>query len=131
MENGLPNYKRCTVCERLYWPIKSDQKYCNKCRGEVSYHKRKPLRWVPCKTCKKMFKTYRSIQKFCSDQCRYEFHAKKIKKNKNCLYCGRAFTVTNKSQQYCRLQHYIKAKRKRDHENYLKKREEKNGTNNS
>ena len=120
MEPKLTGYKLCENCKKtLFWPIKSDQKYCHACKDKVKYYKPKPLIKKKCAQCGKVFNTTRSNQRFHSEECRYTFHSKKVTKYKKCLYCGGPFITTNDSRLYCCLKHYIIAKHKRDHRNYM------------
>ena len=118
MEPILTGHKLCKNCQKLFWPIKSDQKYCFKCRDTIKYYKPKPLIKKKCAQCDKEFKTSRAAQRFHSTECRYAFHSKKVVKYKKCLYCNKQFATTNNTRQYCKLEHYIMAKHKRDKEYY-------------
>ncbi len=114
----LTGHRPCVVCGKLYWPIKSDQKYCSLCRLGVSYYRPKPKRTILCKGCGKEFSTHRKVQKFHSTECKSNFHFRKVKIKRICRYCKKSFTTTDKRRYYCCLKHYIIAKHERDQEYY-------------
>ena len=105
-------------------PVKSDEKYCSRCTGTKTYYKPKPIRKAKCKACGGAFETRRVNQSFCNDGCRFTFHVKKKWTEKRCGYCKRLFKSSKDYQDYCCTGHYIKAKHKRDHENYTRSKEQ-------
>lgn len=130
MEHILTGHKRCAICQKFFWPIKSDQKYCTKCSGTRKYYKPKPTTKKKCPVCKRIFKTRRIVQKFCSPLCRYTYHQViGTRHKKKCPECNRHFNTGRSFQIYCNHRCYLMAKARRDHANYIGRKG--NGTNNS
>lgn len=113
--------KRCRLCQKFFYPIRQDQKYCPRCGKQKAYYIPKLPIIKTCLYCKKEFKTSKKIQKFCSMQCKNNYHRSYIKKERVCKYCGKKFITTNKNQ-YCSREHYLLAKAKRDSEYYMRKK---------
>lgn len=116
----MSNLGRCKYCQKFFKALSAKTKYCSDvCRNAYNYKKRKKEKVIKtCLKCKSEFSTTRSNQKFCTIICKNLYHKQGIIKIKICRYCGKKFTCTNNSKEYCCNEHYIIAKRKRDKEYY-------------
>lgn len=110
--------KRCRLCQRFYYPIRKDQKYCPNCRSKKSYYKKVKKHRRQCKKCGKKFVAKRKDQIFCSSDCRNSYHYVYIEKTKVCPWCKKEFSTSNK-RKYCSHSCYLAAKLKRDHIYYM------------
>lgn len=90
------------------------RKYCDKCRGTISYYKKVPKEKRICKKCGKEFMATRKSQWFCTDACRQSFHCKKVFFDKVCSFCGKTFTTSTHKKEYCSSDCYRGAKTQRD-----------------
>ena len=81
------------------------------CRGKRDYEKRDklPKERLICAYCEKPFETNRKKQRFCSDECRFEWRKDKDRKNplakiKICEVCGKEFPpvkLAGGRQRFC------------------------------
>lgn len=96
----------CVQCGKSFFNSDKHTKYCSRqCRYEAQkkYH--------ICQHCGKPFYKLNGYRiKYCSPECQWaafaEAHPKKPKKPKKvytraCRYCGKMFTTTNKTKNYC------------------------------
>ena len=113
---------RCSMCQRFFWPIKSNQKYCSVCKKKKKYYVQKPLVQKKCPNCNKPFKTRRQVQVYCSTSCKSKFHYDGKKEAMVCERCGNIFYTAKSFQVYCSHNCYLTAKSERDHQNYLRRK---------
>lgn len=105
----------CSVCGKEFERIGKTgplPTVCSpECRGKRDYEKRDklPKERLICAYCEKPFEAYRKNQRFCSDECRYEWHKEKNRKNpllkiKICEVCGKEFPPVKQAggrQRFC------------------------------
>lgn len=105
----------CSVCGKEFERIGKTgplPTVCSpECRGKRDYEKRDklPKERLICAYCEKPFEAYRKNQRFCSDECRYEWHKEKNRKNpllkiKICEACGKEFPpakLAGGRQRFC------------------------------
>lgn len=105
----------CSVCGKEFERIGKTGRpptVCSpECRGKRDYEKRfkLPKERLICTYCEKPFEAYRKNQRFCSDECRYEWHKEKNRKNpllkiKICEVCGKEFPpakLAGGRQRFC------------------------------
>jgi hypothetical protein len=111
--------KLCKKCGKLFRTTMPNAKWCEKCRGLRPYRKKPTIYTHVCEnaTCAKTFQTHQSKARFCSDNCRKEFHYVKevtprICKNPDC----RVEFFASSARQYCTPSCAYKVKLKREEE---------------
>jgi hypothetical protein len=109
--------KRCKKCQKFFYGVRSDQKYCSPIcayASAKSYYKPAEKKTLACAECGKEFTWERSTQRYCSDACRLKANYTGIEKNKVCLYCGKGFVTTRDKTLYCCKEHAHEAKLAKD-----------------
>jgi len=124
MQENRITPRRCKLCQKFYYPIRKDQKYCPRCRKKKNYYKKVEHQEATCKKCGSQFIAKRSDQVFCSTECRMTYHFPKQIKNRICRRCGKPFQTPTSRQRYCSYECYALEKRKRDKEYYMEHKDE-------
>lgn len=105
----------CAYCGKIFIARSMPQKFCSrKCLNRSKLPKFQPQEKV-CAECGKIFypdKGHNTSQKFCSDECRINFHNEKKKEKRiqaqtwqkeqrTCLICGKKYFPVNSFQKFC------------------------------
>ena len=108
------------LCQSLFVPYRSFQKYCSdECREKDTFtryrYKRRKTKEKKCLACGKVFLTNDGKRKYHSAECQLKAnYTKKSPKLKRCPTCKKSFKTTSYIKKYCDTPCYIKAKEKRN-----------------
>lgn len=101
--------KECEICGVWFAQTRSNQKYCEECREHSDHKKKKMNSYIKisiskhgyghkpqeientCKKCGKVFITYNVIKKYCSAECREQYHIEQT----TCENCGKSMIDTD------------------------------------
>ena len=117
--------RKCRSCPKLFYPITGNQVQCHICRRKKTYYIPAKPTTIVCKQCGENFETHKINKVYCSDTCRNRHNYTYQYKKKKCRYCKQLFSTPTDLRNYCSREHYIKAKRIRDYENYRKLKDAK------
>lgn len=97
--------KSCLICRRIFevFPYNKAKKYCSKKCNGLGATVRIEKECFGCKTNFDVLPSLSKRRKFCSLECRFDYH-KKRRTKKKCLNCEKEITIrpsTAKEKKYC------------------------------